>query len=70
MPLVMATGLHWMVGMAFMVAQRQPIKGAVVRAFLESNNVDYRYAPSTARLEAAETANRARQFIVCIKCWR
>lgn len=45
------------------------IKGSVARSFLDANAVDYETDQSTTRLEAADIAERAREFTVLVECW-
>ncbi len=46
------------------------IKGSVARSFLDANAVDYETDQSTTKLEAADIAERAREFTVLVECWQ
>ena len=46
------------------------IKASVVRAFLDSHDVNYRTESSDRILSAADVADRAKKFTVLVECWR
>ena len=46
------------------------IKASVVRAFLDSHDVNYRTKSSDRVLSAADVADRAKKFTVLVECWR
>ena len=46
------------------------IKASVVRAFLDSRDVNYRTESSESILSAADVADRAKKFTVLVECWR
>jgi S1-C subfamily serine protease len=46
------------------------IKGAIVRAFLDANRVDFSTAPASGKLDAAAVGERARKFVLALECWK
>ena len=46
------------------------VSAGTARAFLDAHGVPYATAPSTAKLDPAQIADRARGFTVLVECWK